>query len=55
MQFCKLPSGPKGLGAVHKLCCLKGGGDGGVKTCQFCVVKKTTKREGSKIADFETL
>ena len=42
------------LGAVHKLCCLKGGeGEGGQKLLML-LSRKTTKRgEGSKIGDFE--
>ena len=44
MYVCNL----KNLRAVHKLCCLKGGGEG-VKHFQFYLVKKTTKRgRGSK-------
>ena len=40
------------LGAVHKLCRLKGGGG---QKLPILLSKKTTKREeGSKISDFET-
>ena len=40
------------LGAVHKLCRLRGGGGG--QKLPILLSKKKTKTRGSKIADFET-
>ena len=45
----------KTLGAVHKLCRLKGAEGGEVKNCQFYLVKRRLRGgRGSKIANFET-